>query len=361
MRKALIYLTLLFCSLSLSAQDADTLSVQDTVRRPIGRPIQMNGAFLQPLQERDSVLIADQLLYGFELKQVEEGTRFAFPEWKNDEAGGVQVISPWLVDTVKVKNQKKGMPRLLDIRSSLLITSFDEGVYDLPPIMVGRLSKDGVIDTLVFDPMRLEVKTMPVDTATFVPHDIKGQIRYPLTFAEVFPWLVVFWVVAIIVIVTVCLVMIRKRKDDPAYVRKDPAHIVALRELDKYRGSKMWAPDRQKAFYSGVTDALREYMSERYGISAMEKTTSEIFAEMKTSDAPKELLSEVKELFERADFVKFAKYLASDEDNASVLPLAVRFVTETYQTDLDADKSVADGDDTALSGGADRSENGGTE
>lgn len=348
MRKAFIYLALIFSSAVLSAQQADTLAVQDTMEVPSGRSIPMNGVFLQLLQERDSVLIADQLLYGFELKQVEEGTRFALPEWKNDERGGVQAVSPWIVDTVRIKNQKKGMPRLLDIRSSLLITSFDEGVYDLPPIMVGRLSKDGVIDTLVFDPMRLEVKTMPVDTATFVPHDIKGQIRYPVTVAEVIPWLVLFWIVAIIVIVISCLVIMRRRKGDPAYVRKDPAHIVALRELDKYRGNKMWVPEKQKVFYSGVTDALREYISSRYGVSAMEMTTAEIFADMRNSDVPKELLSEVKELFERADFVKFAKYVASDEDNASVLPLAVRFVTETYQTEIDSEGSVDEARDKAI-------------
>lgn len=348
MRKAFIYLALIFSSAVLSAQQADTLAVQDTMEVPSGRSIPMNGVFLQPLQERDSVLIADQLLYGFELKQVEEGTRFALPEWKNDERGGVQAVSPWIVDTVRIKNQKKGMPRLLDIRSSLLITSFDEGVYDLPPIMVGRLSKDGVIDTLVFDPMRLEVKTMPVDTATFVPHDIKGQIRYPVTVAEVIPWLVLLWIVAIIVIVISCLVIMRRRKGDPAYVRKDPAHIVALRELDKYRGNKMWVPEKQKVFYSGVTDALREYISSRYGVSAMEMTTAEIFADMRNSDVPKELLSEVKELFERADFVKFAKYVASDEDNASVLPLAVRFVTETYQTEIDSEGSVDEARDKAI-------------
>ena len=337
MRKALIYMVLLFGSIALSAQEADTLAVHDTVKVPAGKAIHMNGAFLQPLQERDSVLIADQLLYGFELKQVEEGTRFALPEWKNDERGGVTAISPWIVDTLKVRKQKKGMPRLLDIRGGLVITSFDEGDYELPAIMVGRLSNDGVIDTLVFDPMRLEVRTMPVDTATFVPHDIKGQMRYPVTVEELMPWLVAFWILAVIVIVAVCLLIIRKRKDDPAYERKDPAHIVALRELDKYRGNKMWVPEKQKAFYSGVTDALREYMDSRYGVSAMEMTTAEIFADMKKQDVPQELLAEVKDLFERADFVKFAKYVASDDDNASVLPLAVRFITETYQTDLDAE------------------------
>lgn len=335
MRNALIYLALLVTGLSLCAQEADTLAVHDTVVAPAGRSIPMSGVFLQPLQERDSVLIADQLVYGFELRQVEEGTRFALPEWKNDERGGVRVVSPWIVDTVKIHRTKKGMPRLMDIRGGMVITSFDEGVYDLPQIMVGRLSKDGAIDTLVFDPMRLEVKTMPVDTATFVPHDIKGQIRYPLTFAEVLPWLGLFWLVSLLGILAVCLWIMHKRKDDPAFIRRDPAHIVALRELDKFRGNKLWVPDKQKVFYSGITDALREYISSRYGISAMEMTTAEIFADMKGTDAPEELLSQVQELFERADFVKFAKYVASDDDNSTVLPLAVRFVTETYQTEVE--------------------------
>lgn len=347
MRKALTYLLILFAAVTVSAQEPDSLTV------PKGKMIPVTGAFLQPLQERDSVLIADQLLYGFELKQVEEGTLFALPEWKNDEkGGGVRVVKPWTVDTVKVTRQKKDMPRLLDIRGGLVITSFDEGTYDLPPIMLGRLSKDGVIDTLVFDPMRLEVRTMPVDTATFVPHDIKGQIRYPLTFKEVLPWLAAFWLVAVLVILAVCLMIMYRRKGDPAFVRKDPPHIVALRKLDQYRGSKLWAPEKQKAFYSGVTDALREYMSSRYGVSALEMTTAEIFADMKDTDAPKELLAEVKELFERADFVKFAKYVASDDDNASVLPLAVRFVTETYQTEVEGENSVMSGEDeTSKEGG----------
>ena len=234
----------------------------------------------------------------------------------------------------------------------MVISSFEEGLYELPQIMLGRMTSDGVLDTLVFDPMRLEVKTMPVDTATFVPHDIKGQIRYPVTFGEVLPWLALFWICALLVILSVCLIIMHRRKNDPASAHKDPAHIVALRKLDSYRGNKMWVPEKQKAFYSGVTDTLREYISERYGIGAMEMTTAEIFDEMKTADVPNELLQEMRDLFDRADFVKFAKYVASDEDNAAALPVAVRFVTETYQTEVEEEAGAMSAEaGTAKDGG----------
>ncbi|MBR5199960.1 MAG: hypothetical protein IKW20_09100 [Bacteroidales bacterium] len=340
MYRLFTYLIFSLFAISAMAQEPDSLTFKK------GKVVPMDGAFIQQLQERDSVLIADQLCYGFELKGVEEGTQFALPQWQNDEKGGVMVVSSWQVDTVKMTKPKKGMPRLLDIKAGLVITSFDEGTYELPAITVGRLSKDGVVDTLVFDPIRLEVKTMPLDTATFQPHDIKGQIRYPVTLAEILPWFLLSLVVALLVAGAVYLIIKYRRKHDPMYIKSDPAHIVALRKLDQYRGNKMWAADKQKVFYSGVTDALREYISSRYGISAMEMTTAEIFKEMKSTDAPEALQMEMKELFERADFVKFAKYIASEEDNASVLPVAVRFVTETYQTEI-----AMSGEDASNNGG----------
>ena len=123
----------------------------------------------------------------------------------------------------------------------------------------------------------------------------------------------------------------------------EPAHIRALRRLDKYRGNQFWQPEKQKAFYSGVTDALREYIVSRYGVGAMEMTTAEIFADLRGSDIPADLYEEMKDLFERADFVKFAKFTASDEENAKVLPSAVRFVTATYQRDLEQEIPGQDG------------------
>ena len=335
MRNALIYILLLFVTV-LSAQD------RDTVADLSGKVIPMKGAFLQQLQERDSVLVADQLLYGFELKQVKEGTGLILPEIPQEQDYRLMYLSPWILDTVKVTKQKNGLPRLLDLRGSVVVSSFEEGLYELPQIVVGRLSEEGVADTLVFEPLRLEVKTMPVDTATFVPHDIKGQIRYPLTFAEIFPWVLGVCAVVLLMIFAIRFIIMRRRAEDPAYAHKDPAHIIALRKLDKYRGSKMWAPEKQKLFYSGVTDTLREYISSRYGVPAMEMTTAQIFDDMKATDAPEALLKEVRELFDRADFVKFAKYVASEEDNASALPVAVRFVTETYQADVENGKEVSD-------------------
>ena len=321
------------------------MMVVSVVASAQGKVVQMGKTFLQPLQERDSVLIADQLFYGFDLEQVEEGTQFAFPQIKDTLMTNIRIVKQWQMDTLKASKAKKGQPRKLDLRGGLTITSFDEGIYYLPPLAVQRMSKDGVLDTLVFEPQKVEIKTMPVDTATFKPHDIKGIIKYPVTFAEVAPWVAGGLALAGLIALMIWLMIRYRRAHDPEYIRKDPAHIVALRKLDKYRSKTLWAPEKQKAFYSGITDTLREYIAARYGVGAMEMTTAEIFKDMKGTDAPEDLLEELKELFERADFVKFAKFTADDEDNAKALPTAVRFVTSTYQTEL-VESSSADAQET---------------
>ena len=287
-------------------------------------------AYLKQLQQRDSVLIADQIEYGFQLDGVKSGTEIALPDFSEVSNDTLFLLRNWKIDTLKVQ-KKKGT---VDIRGSVVLVPFEEGTYELPQIPVLRKA-DGVADTLIFDSQVLEVKTMPVDTATFEIHDIKGQVRYPLTLAEILPY--VQWalliVSALILVVYFILRSFRKKEED---LHKDPAYIVALRQLDRYHSDKFWAPEKQKSFYSGVTDTLKAYIEDRFGVDAPEMTTAELFAELKSDkDITPELFNEMKNLFETADFVKFAKHVAPDEENAKVVPLAVRFVTSTYQAQLE--------------------------
>lgn len=299
-----------------------------------GRLPAIDGAFLEKLQERDSVLIGDQLRYGFHLQGVPVGTGLLLPDYSKGFAPGdsVEIVSSWTADTVKVGGSKRH-PTSHDIDFSLVITSFEEGKHRLPPLSVIKESSAGVFDTLLFKPLELEVFTIPVDTTTYVIHDIKGQVQYPLTFSEVLPYLIGLLVVLALVWAIRALVVARRKRRSPDAAPDEPPYLVALRKLEKYRGEKYWAKDRQKVFYSGITDALREYIDARYGIDAPEMTTAEIFDSLSHTDVPADLFVQTKSLFETADMVKFAKAFASDEENASAVPTAVRFVTSTYQTE----------------------------
>lgn len=293
------------------------------IRKPGG------DTFLEPLQKRDSILIADQLRYGVELKDIAEGTPLALPEFQIEKDSPLRMVRSWQLDSTRVSKRKE-VPARYDIKASLTLTAFMGGTYELPDIPV-LLSGD----TLVFKATApIEVKELPVDMENFTPHDIKPQVKFPYTLKELFPWIYGIGLGLMILAALVLSLVYRQKKTREEAAAREPAHIRALRKLDGYRGDKFWKPEQQKVFYSGVTDTLREYIAARYGVGALEMTTAEIFEGLKGSDIPEDLFSEMKDLFERADFVKFAKYTASDEDNAKVLPSAVHFVTSTYEQEI---------------------------
>lgn len=331
--KRSIFILFIFAWLAAAAQE-----LSDSVARQ-GSIIPMGESFLEMETPRDSILVADRLFYGFDLKQWPDSVKLIFPQINPQFMEEVLAIPAWKVDTLKIKNVKNSQQRFLDIRAAIALQPFSEGEYHLPPLCVLRDEGDGVLDTLVWRAAEMDVKTMPVDTASFTPHDLRGQMTYPLTVREVLPWIGgLFWC-GLIVALIISWILSRKAPGENAGKPKDPAHIVALKKLDTYRGNKYWVPEKQKQFYSGVTDALREYIAARYGVGAMEMTTAEIFEGLKDSDIPKDLKDELQTLFERADFVKFAKFIATDEENATVLPQAVKFVTSTYQLDIETDNT----------------------
>lgn len=301
-----------------------------------GRRIMAGPSFLEPLQKRDSVLVWDQFHYGMELKDIPEGTPIALPvldaatRERTAREGHLAILKDWQLDSVKVSGRKDTLARY-DIRAYMTLAPEIPGEYELFELqcLVGQ-------DTLVFNRQMMQVTEPSIDPETFQPHDIHPQQKFPYTLAELFPWIYGIAMGGMILAALILWLLNRSRKAEEKK-NAEPAHIRALRELEKFRGNKQWKPEQQKAFYSGVTEVLREYIASRYEVGAMEMTTAEIFEGLKGSDIPEDLLREMQELFERADFVKFAKYTASDEDNAKVLPQAVRFVTETYQQEIAED------------------------
>lgn len=284
-------------------------------------------AFLEQLQQRDSILIADQVEYGFSLEGLKKGTEIALQDFAELSNDTLSLVRNWKFDTLKVNKKQQ----LTDIKASVVLAPFEEGIYELPPIYVLK-KYAGAEDTLEFEGCSMEVKTIPVDTATFEVKDIKGQIKYPLTFMEVLPWLAGMVLLVALVVLGVVLIKRYRRKKGLEPVPDEPAYLLALRRLEHFRNDKYWVADKQKGFYSGVTDALKDYLEARFGVDAPEMTTAELFAALKDKQGlSPEIYESARDLFERADFVKFAKYIASDEDNAKVLPVAVNVVTSTIE------------------------------
>lgn len=295
--------------------------------------------FLEQISPRDSVLIADQLRYGVLLEDFQSGNGLALPDLSVLSNDTLSVIGSWQLDTLvggKAYKTGKKLPERFDLRASIVIAPFEAGEYHLPQLPVIISTREG-IDSLLYEGAVVQVKTIPIDTTTFVFHDIKGPVRYPITFAELAPWILGgLALIALLVLLIILINRLISRRKGAHSLHTDPPHIVALRSLERFRSDKYWAADKQKIFYSGVTDTLKEYIDARFGVDAPEMTTAELFDAISSErDIDSQMYGRLKELFETADYVKFAKHTVDDATNASVLPLAVSFVTSTYQAQVE--------------------------
>ena len=275
---------------------------------------------------KDTILIGDQVLWTSRM-QVPRGTEVKVDSMSGYVVPGVELLGDFRIDTVK-KTRDYSL-----IETKALITSVDSGSYMLPPLVL-YLSWNGVpTDTLRLTEIPLEVTTIPIDTAKFEMYDLRPQFRYPVTFGEVASW--VLGALVLTAAVFFIWKLLKKRKNAGNAQTKpkpgDPPHIVALKDLERIRREELWQKGRQKQFYTEVTEALRKYIEDRFGIRTLERTSNEILDDLSSEEIAHSDFESLKGIFSVADLVKFAKYQASKEENEETVPNAIRFVNDTVR------------------------------
>ena len=264
-------------------------------------------------------LIGDQV--GLELRVTQPENVFV----------SIPIFNEELTEQIEILEQSENDTTLMDdgdwlIKKRLLITAFDSGYYALPPIPVLYYS-----DTIKSEPVLFKVNTMPVDTSEAIK-DIKMPYAAPLSFAEVLPWAGGGLGLAIVILVLIYIIRKLKR-NEPIIKRikpREPAHIIALRDLHKLEDNKVWQKDRIKKYYTELTDILRVYLWNRYSIRTMERTSEEILDSLKISDfKDDEAFNTLKEIFYNADLVKFAKFKPLADEHKNCMNGAYDFIEKT--------------------------------
>ena len=223
---------------------------------------------------------------------------------------GIPIFDQEMNKEIEVLEQSENDTTLIEtghylIKKRVLITVFDSGYYALPPIPFLYYT-----DTIKTDPIIFKVATIPVDTSKAIK-DIKMPYGAPLSVAEVLPW--AGGGLGLTAIILVVLYIIRKLKRKEPILRrikpKEPAHIIAYRDLEKLKEKKLWQKDLIKDYYTELTDILRLYLWNRYSIRTLERTSEEILESVKESEFKDELAyNELKDIFYISDLVKFAKF-----------------------------------------------------
>lgn len=286
-------------------------------------------------------LLGDQVKLFLEIDHPKD-IRVDFPQVPDTLLGLIEVLDRSGIDTFETGNE--------DFQKQIqayLITCFDSGSYRIPPQWF-KIDLDGRIDSVPTNGVTLKVFSMPIDT-TRGPTDIKMPYDAPLTLKEVTPY--ILGVILVGAILFLVLYSIRRKKQGkPLFTLpqkpKEPAHVIALRELDRIKDEKIWQKGKIKEYYSEVSDTLRRYIEDRFEIPAMEQTTDETLAAFRFR---RDLLNEkcfnnLGRILNLADLVKFAKHVPLPDDNNLTLVDAYFFVNETKKEEIKQPQQEADED-----------------
>ena len=254
-------------------------------------------------------------------KQVE------LPEWDS-----LQQVVPGLEF---VKAEKADTSFLNDGKRMLLsrryyFTSFDSALYLIPAMDVKVDGKEYHSKRLALKVLTFEIDTLHADSI----FGIKEELAPPFDWAE---WRQVIWscVAAMLMAGLLAYVIYRLKTNKPIIRRirnkkRLAPHKVAMQKIEQIKEEKIWQSEDSKEYYTQLTDTLRNYIKERYGFNAMEMTSFEIIQKLQEVN-DEEAIAELRELFQTADLVKFAKYSTLINENDRNLVNAIEYINQTKQ------------------------------
>jgi hypothetical protein len=291
MRKAVSILLFICIFHSVSnAQDVKVTAVFDTSR----------------------IYIGDQTWFTITVEKP-ASCKLQIPLFRDSLMKNLQIIQGPSIDTSLLKD---GRVRMVQ---KYLITSFDSGRYELPPVYT-ELKEPNGIKRFYSDYSQLEVmrvKITPPDTASKI-FDIVKPYRAPLTAGEVFPWVMLVAVAA--TVIWYLIKYIRKIRMKEAGIEPEPvteaADVIAFRQLEQLKNEKLWEKGELKAYYTRLTEIARQYLENRFSIYSLELTTVETLAELKKAGFKEdEHYRKIRTVLTGADLVKFAKFKPEPSEN----------------------------------------------
>ncbi len=230
------------------------------------------------------------------------------------------------MDTVKKEGSR------ITERLVVPVQVFDSGFYKLPPFIYISATDSAASN-------QVELTVVPVKVGENDAISDYKDVSDPSdrSFWDWMPdWLYDLWWLWILLIAAIAAAIYfgRKYRKTGKFITlpekpQPKPWTVALDRLEHLKAKNLWENGMEKEYFTELTDILRDYLAQRFGINAMEMTSRQIMQTLADQADVKEKRSYVRKILDIADFVKFAKVRPLPADNVEAFDNAVNFVKET--------------------------------
>ncbi|MDY6877474.1 MAG: BatD family protein [Chloroflexota bacterium] len=294
--------------------------------------------------DRDTITVGDHVNYTVQVQHPADGLA-QFPQL-GDPWGALTVL-----DQAQGESEPIGEGQSISAKT-YVVTAFAVGQYEVPTLtVVYQAAEGGDSQEFTVAAQAITVTSVLTDGANAELRDLKPQAALPAGLG----WL--WWVLGLALIsalLALGLVWYNRRRGlaqvefEPVFVDPRPPEQIAYEELARIDGLNLVPRGKLKQHYTLATDCLRDYLERRFDLAALERTTGEIWVEMKVAGVEQEPAANVRDVLTEADLVKFAKAWPSD-DMALSLTIRIRRIVagttpepepETAEPEYDADSQT---------------------
>lgn len=219
-------------------------------------------------------------------------------------------------------------------RRSYTLEPFLAGPYAIPALEVrcgpAAPAGDGAPAeyTVSSEEIAVTVRSLLPDGKDFTLREIAGPVEMAgASSVRRLVWLLGGMLLAIAAAVGLLL---RRRRGGGEIAPPVPPHEVAFGRLEALLAAGLVEAGRTKQFYLGLSTILRQYIEDRFGLRAPERTTEEFLVDLQTTELllpdHKLLLSD---FLRHCDLVKFAALRPGHDESHRTFEAGKRFIAET--------------------------------
>lgn len=210
-----------------------------------------------------------------------------------------------------------------------IFSRYDSNDVIIPAYNIAFTSDGTNIQNVRVNQVSILVKTIEVDAQADI-QDVKAPIRIPLN------WLLIIIIISVLLIIVAASYFgyrYYKKKHTPQEQKEIRITILpfekALNKLSELDEKKLWQRGMVKKYHSEITEIIRDYFEERFHFQALEMTTPEIIASIKSREVTLEVIAKTEEFLANADMVKFAKFKPMPTVNEEMMKEACFIVDNT--------------------------------
>lgn len=223
------------------------------------------------------------------------------------------------------------------------LVSFRTGELELPPIELRAEAADGTTIRAESPTGLVDIRSVLESTPGTSEGEVLADLKPPARIeAEYGPLVAAVAILVLLLLVSAVLWWLHRRygaklmavpaPDDP--FRRTPPHVWVYSELQKLLERRLAEQDRFDVFFAELAWILKRYLTGRFRVDLMERTTEEVPERLRQAGAPTEAIRELTLLLVHCDRVKFAGEIPDSDACRAAIDEAYRIVDCTRPQDV---------------------------